>query len=290
MKFILNTIEYMKSNLMLALVAAGSLSLAGCEETIELELDQTEPKVVIDAQVSDLADRNYVKISRSVDFYNTGKTPRVTNATVMVEDNAGNLYPFVHYQGQSEDSVGMYFPETPFAGVIGRVYKLTVEVDGETFSAQDTLYRIVPFEKLEYRVDEDEREDPEDAGRFYEVLLFVKEPQETEDYYLFKFYRNGVLEYATETDIYFSDDKLLAENIDGIPAPIYYANADVARVEAYSLTRDAFIYYRDLQKLLTSDGGLFGTPPANPRSNLSGGAIGFFQVSAIQSGEITVTE
>ena len=69
---------------------------------------------------------------------------------------------------------------------------------------------------------------------------------------------------------------------------MFYAQDDLARVEVYSLTREAFIYYRDLQKLLTNDGGLFGTPPANPRSNISGGALGFFQVSAIVSGEIVI--
>jgi hypothetical protein len=144
------------------------------------------------------------------------------------------------------------------------------------------------MEKLEYRVNEDEQRDPEDPGRFYEVLLFVKEPKETRDYYLFKCYRNGNLEYANETDIYLADDELIGENIDGIPLPLFYASGDQARVEVYSLTRGAFVFYRDLQKLLNNDGGMFGTPPANPRSNISNGALGFFQTSSIQAGEITI--
>jgi hypothetical protein len=290
MKLILNkATEVMKSTI-LTFSLASALLLTACEETIDLELDQTASKIVIEGQVTDVADHNYVKVSRTVDFYSTGNAPRVTNATVRVEDNAGNSFSFVHYQGESPDSVGMYFPEATFAGEIGRVYKLTVDIEGQTYTAQDTLFRIVPIDKLESQLNEDEQADPEDPGRFYEVLLFVKEPQDTEDYYLFKFYRNGVLEYGSEIEIYFSDDKLLAENIDGIPTPIFYAKDDIARVEAYSLTRDAFIFYRDLQKLLNNDGGMFGTPPANPRSNLSNGAAGFFQVSAIQSDEITVVE
>jgi hypothetical protein len=284
-----NAIEVMKSTIY-TFSLASALLLTACEETIDLELDQTASKVVVEGQVTDVADHNYVKVSRTVDFYNTGKAPSITDAMVRIEDNAGNSFPFVHYQGASPDSVGMYFPESPFAGEIGRVYKLTVEIDGQSYTAQDTLFRIVPIDKLESQLNVDEQADPEDPGRFYEVLLFVREPQDTEDYYLFKFYRNGVLEYGTETDIYFSDDKLLAENIDGIPTPIFYAKDEVARVEAYSLTRDAFIYYRDLQKLLNNDGGMFGTPPANPRSNVSNGAVGFFQVSAIASDEITVVE
>lgn len=278
----------MKTKFNIITLLAGVIFLSSCEKTVDLDIDQTPQKVVIEGYVTDIADHNFVKVSKTNNFYSTGRTPRVTDATVMVEDSDGNIYNFVHYDGQSEDSLGLYFPEVPFAGVAGKTYKLSVTTEGVTYTAEDQLLRLVPMDKLEYRVNEEEKEDPEDAGRFFEVLLFVKEPKETKDYYLFKCYRNDSIEYANENDVYFSDDELIGENIDGVPLPVFYAQDDLARVEVYSLTREAFIYYRDLQKLLTNDGGLFGTPPANPRSNISGGALGFFQVSAIVSGEIVI--
>jgi hypothetical protein len=262
--------------------------LSSCEKTIELDIDQTPQNVVIEGYVTDIADHNFVRLSKTNDFYAGGQTPRITDATVMVEDSDGNIFNFIHYSGLNADSAGMYFPETPFAGVIGKTYKLTVVTGGVTYTAEDELLRLVPMDKLEYRVNEEEREDPEDEGYFYEVLLFVQEPKDTKDYYLFKCFRNDTLKYANENDIYFSDDELIGENIEGVPLPLLYAQNDLAGVEVYSLTRAAFIYYRDLQKLLTNDGGLFGTPPANPRTNISGGALGFFQVSAIQEGEILI--
>jgi hypothetical protein len=278
----------MKTKLNILFLAASVVLLSSCEKTVDLDINQTPQKVVVEGYVTDVADHNYVKVSRTNNFYSTGNSPRVTDATVMVEDSEGNIYNFVHYSGSSDDSLGFYFPEVPFAGVAGRSYLLSVTTGGETFTAEDELVRLVPMDKLEYRVNEDEKQDPEDEGRFFEVLLFVKEPKETKDYYLFKCYRNDTLTYANENDIYYSDDELIGENIDGVPLPIFYAQDELAGVEVYSLSRDAFIYYRDLQKLLTNDGGLFGTPPANPRTNITGGALGFFQVSSIQSGEITI--
>jgi hypothetical protein len=263
-------------------------SLTSCEKTVTLDIEQTQPRIVIEGQVTDVNTKNFVKISRSTGFYNTGKTARITDATVRVEDNAGNTYDFVHYQGDHVDSVGYYFPEVPFSGVAGRTYKLTVIADGEMYEATDQLFRLVPLEKLEYRINENEMNDPEYPGRFFELLLFVKEPQDTRDYYLFKSYRNDSLKYMNDTDVYYADDELIGENIDGIPLPVFYGTGDKAGVEVYSLSRDAFVYYRDLQKLLNNDGGLFGTPPANPRSNLSNGALGLFQASAIQSGELQI--
>jgi hypothetical protein len=150
--------------------------------------------------------------------------------------------------------------------------------------------RLVAIDKLEGRIDPEEEEDPEDSDRFYELLLWVKEPQETKDYYLFQSYRNGELAFDGDTDIYYADDELIGEDIDGVSLPVYYAKGDVAKIVVYSLSREAFIYYRDLDKLLNNDGGMFGTPPANPRTNLSNGAVGFFQASAIQTGELVIGE
>lgn len=278
----------MKTKFNFSVLLAASLFLTSCEKTIELDIDQIPQKVVIEGYVTDIEDHTYVKVSKTNNFYTTGNTPRVTNATVMVEDSDGDIYNFVHYAGNSPDSLGLYFPEVPLVGVAGKSYKLSVTTEGVTYTAEDQLLDLVPMDKLEYRVNEDEKDDPEDAGRFYEVLLFVKEPKETKDYYLFKCYRNDSIEYANENEIYYADDELIGEDLDGIPLPVYYAQNDLARVEVYSLTRDAFVYYRDLQKLLTNDGGLFGTPPANPRTNISGGALGFFQVSAIRADEIVI--
>jgi hypothetical protein len=262
--------------------------LASCEKSILLDLEQTEPRIVIEGQVTDLSTYNYVKISRTTGFYSSGASPRITNATVSVYDDEGNNHVFLHYAGNNPDSAGYYFPEEPFAGVVNRTYTLTVVVNGELYEAQDTMFRLVSIDKLESRINPDEQRDPEKPGQYYEVLMYVQEPQDTRDYYLFKTYRNGQLEYLNDTDVYFADDELIGESIEGIPMPVFFAKGDMARVEVYSLSRDAFVFYRDLQKLLNNDGGLFGTPPANPRSNISNGALGLFQTSAVQVGEISV--
>jgi hypothetical protein len=278
----------MKLNILF--LAFALLILSACEKTIDLDIQQTPQKVVIEGLLTDNADYNYVKVSRTNGFYSTGLTPRIQDAAVSVEDDLGNIHDFIHYNGTSEDSLGYYFPAIPFAGEVGRTYKLTVVTDGKVYEAEDELLRLVPMDKIEYRVNEDEKEDPEFAGRFYELLLFVTEPKDTKDYYLFKSVRNGKVEYMNETDIYFSDDELLGEEIEGVALPVFYAVNDVAGVEVYSLTRDGFIFYRDLQKLLNNDGGLFGTPPANPRTNISNDGLGFFQVSSIKTAELIIQE
>jgi hypothetical protein len=208
----------------------GLLSLAiiftSCDEPVKLDLDQTPPKVVIDGVITNHPGYQSIKVSHTADFYANGKTPKITNALVTVSDNAGNVYTFVHNPRNHADSAGIYIPQTAFQGVVGRTYKLHVEADGKVFEAEDQLYRVTKIDSLNYQVNEDEAEDPELKGRIYDLLLYTKEPRNETNYYLFKFYRNDSLTYNSETDIYYSDDEFLAENIDGVESPILYSLGD----------------------------------------------------------------
>lgn len=271
---------------------AGLISLTmltSCEETVRLDLDQYADKVVIEGLVTNDADYQFIKVTRTADFYEPGHTPRITDATVTVTDDLGNEFTFIHNPNESEDSLGIYVPQTPFTGEIGRTYKLRVETDGEVYEAQDQLLAVTAIDSLKYKVDEDEKEDPEFKGRYFNVLLFTKEPQDETNFYFFKFFRNDSLKYESDTDIYYSDDEFLSENINGVESPMYFSAGDHCRVEMYSISRRGYVYYNDLFNLLNNDGGgMFGSVPASPRTNLSNGALGFFQVSALDVSEVDI--
>lgn len=259
-----------------------------CEKTVVLDLDQTESKVIIEGLVTNKPGYQYVKLSRSVDFYSSEATPRITDGIVTVSDDEGNVFAFEHNPGGDADSTGFYKPETPFVGEIGRTYTLQVLIDGVEYQASDYLYPVTAIDSIRYRVNQNEKDDPEEEGRYFELLLFTKEPQETKDFYFFKMYRNDSLTYDSDSDIYYSDDRFIAENIDGIALPVFFSEGDTGRMEMYSISRNGYIFYNDLWSLLNNDGGISGPPPANPRTNLNNGAMGFFQVSAVVVSE-TVT-
>lgn len=255
--------------------------LGGCDEPIKLDLNQTPSRIVIEGMVTDVEGRQFVKVTRSNDFYQSGNTSRVSNATVTISDDAGEEMIFVHNPGGSEDSVGYYLPSGEYAGVIDRTYTLTVVVDGVTYTASDKLLRTTVIDSVGYQKNRFRDRDKPSDGKIWELTMYADEPQETEDNYLFKFYRNDSLIYTNGTDVYIFNDYGLGESLDGVPSPVYYALGDKARVEMYSISRDGYLFYNDLATVLNSDGGMFSPPPANPRSNITGGALGFFQVSSM---------
>ncbi|MEQ8478899.1 DUF4249 domain-containing protein [Fulvivirga sp.] len=260
-----------------------------CEETVQLDLKESESVVIIDGLVSDQFKNQYVKVSRSIDFYAEGTSKAITNATVSVTDGA-TTYNYIHNPTLDSDNDGVYFSTVPFSGEVGKTYQLTVQVDGTNYTAEDNLYPVTAIDSLTVIVNEDEFDEPERKNYFYEILFYAHEPQETKDFYLFKFYRNDTLVLDSPTDIYFSNDDLLAEEINGIPTASFYKLGDIGKVEMYSISNAGFIYYNDLINLLQSDGGMFGSPPVNPRTNIEGGALGFFQASSVVSESIKVEE
>lgn len=272
------------------LIAFSALCFWSCEKTVLLDLNQMPSKIVIEGLVTNQPGYQFVKVTRTDDFYGSGATPRVTDATVTVEDDLGNEFVYVHNPNNHADSSGYYVPTIPFVGESGRTYHLTVIVSGEQYEAEDRLYDVTSIDSLKQQINNDEQADPKEDGKFYEVLMYAKEPQETSDYYLFKFYRNDTLKLYNPSDIYFADDKTLGEEINGVPSPVYFAPEDSARVEMYSLSRNGFVFYSDLFNLINNDGGMFSPPPANSRTNLSNGALGFFQVSSLNILGIRIKE
>src|SRR6188768_2737801 len=104
-----NTIAY---TILRTAIVVSFLWFTACEETIHLDLDQHSEYVVIEGAVTNHSDYQYVKVSRTAEFYEPGHTPRVTNAVVRVTDDLGTVYDFVHNPNGVEDSVGIYVPVT----------------------------------------------------------------------------------------------------------------------------------------------------------------------------------
>jgi hypothetical protein len=262
----------------------GAVMLTACEETIELDSRQAPPQLVVQSTITNQLKAHPVTLSKTAGFYSSGQTPRVTDAVVSISDNENNVFDYFY-----NSEAGKYFPNQPFEGIPGRTYTLNIQADGKTITAMETMPTAPVIDKIQQQIDEEEQEDPEDEGYFYEITINATEPQDTRDYYLFKFYRNDSIQDADGRAIYFADDNLIGEQINGIEAPVYYKVGDEAKFEIYSITRQAFVFYNDLNNILNSDGGMFSPQPANPRTNLQGGAIGFFQVSPLAADSLVIT-
>jgi hypothetical protein len=264
----------------------GIASFVACEQVVNLDINQAPPRLVIDGLVTSDDTTHFVRITRTADFYGNGGE-NVNDAIVQVSDEIGNIYNYTHNPEGYDSLNGYYYSDQQYSGRVYGIYNLEVTVGGDNFMASDTLKPITTIDSLQIQVDPRAVDDPENDGKIYQVLLFAREPQETVDFYYFKFYRDGLLD--ANDNIFVFDDKLLGESLNGLPSPVLFREGELASVVIYSLSRDQFVYFQDLGNILNGDGGMFSPPPANPRSNISGGALGLFQVSGISRGSILIT-
>jgi hypothetical protein len=260
-----------------------------CDEVIQLDPEQTDQKIVIEALVTDDPDLNYVRITSNVDFYYQGKIPGISGASILVLDEIGNVYDFVEYDTPNPDSSGYYFPQLAFTGIINNTYTLDVTLNGITYSATEPMLPNFELDSLSVRKDPDPGQDDIEDNLLYNVLFYGFEPQETKDYYYFEFFANDEL-LRNDADVFISDDIFLAGKISGLEFPFNYALGDSATIRVFSISRKVYLFYSELASVLGNDGGMFSPPPANPLTNLSNGALGVFQVSSVKKKSIRVIE
>ena len=255
-----------------------------------MDINQTETKLVVEGLLIDSMMRHEVKLSTTIGLYDQNEIPLVNDASVIVTEitpqGIETVYPYLQ-----EDEDGHYYSESAFRGVVGNTYKLEIDWNGQTYQASDVLLPVTDIDSLRKEpVDEDVEISQRtkdtlgtDTGPFYWVKFYAYEPPERVDYYHWRFYRNGVFKNYEGDDVYYASDEIVDSNIDGIYIPGVYTTNDTIHMEQFSLTRIGYLYYYDLETVLYSDGGMYSPPPANPRTNLSNGALGFWQVSAMKN-------
>lgn len=271
----------------LIIIIAISIILNGCTERIEIELDSTYTRLVVEGHITNETKAHWVRLTKSVDYYHNTPAPTISDAivTISVEDTTIILTESDHI-----DSAGYYKTTPDYTGVIGGTYSLEIElpeeIDGEkNFSASSELNPVAPIDsiRIEYF---------EEWYGYWEVQLFAWDPVETEDYYTFNVYRYDTLLTYPINEITIIDDSYFNGNfING--ASIYYFvtddeygeylyPGDSITVQMSGITQEYYNFLYEFQDE-TSEfrNPLFNGPPANISTNISNGAIGFFAAYSV---------
>jgi hypothetical protein len=287
----------------LAMVLAVVLALSSCEDVIDVNLNRTPPRLVVDAWLTDQPGEQTIKLRLTASYLDNNPAPRVSGATVTVQDNEGKLYEFT-----DPDNNGDYVwmpTENAVFGTIGNTYTLQVVYQGQTYQAVSRLNPTVAVETITY-----EKRAPQlNRQEGYWATLVARDRPETGNCYWIRTYKNGSYlnkpgEINLAYDAGFANTGLnnqafiqpIAEQINpqAIDNEPPYQPGDQVRVEIWSISGSAYNFLSQAQSEMTNS-GLFATVPSNTESNvrnISGEservAQGFFCVSAVSSGEVKI--
>jgi len=246
-----------------------SLTIFSCEKVIDLPLEETGQKVVIEASTSNFLGDSYVLLSRTATLYGKDVFEKVNNGTVQITDKDGVTTVF------SEDGTGKgrYIHPT-FVVTPNNEYHLEVTIDGNTYSAKSSTQSLTNLNFIYTKRILNEGFTPggQGIGKDSLNLLFMgySDNVNESNHYRFNIYTNE----KRNKRINISDDKV--SNGQEVSGPFFssYEPGDSIRVEMINMDQANYTYF--YSKANTSNSGPFSATPANPVSNIDNDALGYF--------------
>ena len=264
----------------LCILAIILLSLPSCQKVIQVDLNSVDPRLVIEANISDQPGPYIVKLSRTVNFDEDNIFPAVTAARIIISSNTGQPDTL------SETSAGIYKTHS-LQGVPGTTYNLSVLAGENTYQSTGAMNLPVDIDTLivQNTTGGPGSGGPGAGGKNKQVKVLFKDPAGFVNFYrLVMKVNDSVLNSIQVTTDQFRDGENFTVTMRMEKSEIH--PGDSVRVYLQNIDKKMYDYFR----ALSSEGGPMqqsGTP-SNPPNNLTGGALGYFNVYAITSKAIKV--
>ena len=247
--------------------------LLGCEKVIDVDLNEANPEVVIEANLTNSTNFAEVKLTKTGSYFGDSPIENITGAEVIIENEFGSSFIL------NEVEEGLYRSDKiSFQPEI--TYNLLVDVETEKYESSSKLNPAVLIDSLTYYYDEGFAF--LDPG--YIVKIYFIDPPEVNNYYRIKVFENDTLKNESEDLIIFDDRLIDGQALEVNLRGVIFDVDDTVSIQLISLDEGAYEYFHTFQELINVNPG--SAAPANPTSNISNGALGYF--SAWSADEETV--
>jgi len=273
-----------KTSIIFFTIIVSIFSLSSCEDVIDVNLDTAAPKLVIDASIKwekgSIGNEQTIKLTTTTGFYDTA-IPIVSGAIVNITDSNSIQFDFIEEVGTANYICINFNP------VINEVYTLLVIVNGQTYTAEETLISVPTIDSVAQN----------DQGGFtgdqIELKFFFEDNGLVDNFYLEEYLTSFTFlpEYEVSRDIFFQGNQMFG----------LYTNDDMKAGDEIMFTLQGISqkYYNFMNILLgiagnNGGGGPFQTPPATVRgnfinqTNFDNYALGYFRLSETEKINYTV--
>lgn len=246
-----------------------------CKKVIHVNLDNAAPQIVIEGEITDQPETRTIRITRTVNFAASNTFPPVTGATVQITDSTTGQVAIL-----DETDSGTY-TTTAIKGVPTHTYQLLVIAEGKQYTASSTMPRPVPLDSVTFAENTDFNNKKD-----INVVVNFQDPAGLGNYYQFTEYLNGKL----VPNIFVFEDRLS----DGkyIEEPLfndstYLQRNDTMTLSMYCIDKNIYNYFFTLIQV-TGNNSFQSATPANPNTNISNGALGYFSAHTVTKESLLV--
>lgn len=268
-----------------------------CEEIYKPDLEIVPGILVVESRVTNNPNQNFVRLSKTNDFYDTDAQEKITGARVdLVQVTGTNLRPIETPFRATESNPGFYvFQNLP---VSGNKYKLRIMIGNETYESNlelmpptptiDSLYTGFKLEKS-FRTD---TYGPPTQVETPVQEIYIDAPiTSTLEYYRFNwrtvlqwtyypgssfgppppsyfgwisrnqdgnFNLAGIKKFSSSNHISKHPILTLPYDVDALLDSTSQLGAGwILMLDQYGISKDSHVYYENLNKQLTAEGNLF---------------------------------
>ena len=259
----------------LLILATASITLAACKKVININLNSAPPQIVIEGEVTNVRGPYEVHITKTVNFAASNTYPPVTNADVYITDSTNGI---TDHLVQADSGVYLAYKTV---GVSGHTFVLNATVDGQQYTASSTMPQAVFLDSVTFALNFDFSNKQE-----INAVVNFQDPVGLGNYYQWTETVNGRL----IPNIFVFEDRLS----DGryIRQPLFNDSAylqinDTLVVTHNCVDKNIYNYFFTLASV-TGNNNFQTATPANPNTNISNGALGYFSAHTTQQVKIIV--
>ena len=284
----------MKAMKKLVYIILASFGFIACEKIVEVDLPTEPPRLVVEGQITNQNSLWQIRLTLSQPYFDQEASKSVSDAVVRIMGTDGSDVLLNHRD------TGVYVSADNHQCIVGETYTLTVDYNGESYTASERLKNAFELDTLaDFFL-------PPDVSFFPSgIYVFIQgQTDSTQDnYYIFKTYRNDSLISEDLDDDLFGSVSLLnsffdVNDIPGelarglLPRPILteVKDGDSVRVEQFAVSEKYYEYIADLNIQQSRSGSPFDPPPANPSNNVGNGAVGYFSVAHKAEKKLVIKE
>ena len=268
------------------LLFALTISLFSCEDVIEVEVQNTTPRLVIDAQFNmytkeqQLRLEGGVRLSFSANYFDLN-VPIIKDALVTITHlNSGLEYPLLF-----DESIGMFVPDKiDFLTDFNSKYELSVLHQGQAYTGSTVFVPVPPILKAVQGTK------TLFSGDETEIILSFQDFSEREDFYLYDF---GQEIYRPIEDRFFQGEEFVFSH--------FYSSGevkvgDIITIKAHGVEEQYYNYFNLILTLTDSNGGPFQSLPASSRGNIlnvtqpDNYPLGYFLISESDQKQLLIEE
>lgn len=248
-------------------------SICGCKKVIDVHLKNSETQIVITGDVDNRPGPYELKITRTIDFNSANIFPSVSGAVVKISGNGVT-------DSLTETSPGVYSTHI-LQGKAGKTYSMYVSIDGKEYSATSTMPHPVHLDSIDFRSGRNDAlyavanfQDPEGVANYYQFIEYADSEK----------FRNGrgnsVFDDRLSDGRYIN--RLLYNDSSDIKSGI------ILTVQMNCIDQDVYNYFSELLQIAGGGEGFSSPTPANPTSNITGGALGYFSAHTTSSRSVVI--